>query len=179
VTTCRPTAPCLAEYGEGFPAFVARRLSQEERSYVASFGELEWCVGAVSIGVDLPTSTGRLDLLDGDTLARATVTLQPGLRYVRADWPVHELLQRFLAESVPDSYELPQVETWLEVRGARGDVAIHSVDAATWAFRRSLQRGVSLEQSCLCAQSIEGGFDSGGAFAAAIAAGLVTGISIP
>jgi Putative DNA-binding domain len=174
-----PSAPCLAEYGDRFPAFVARHVGHPAESYVQPFGELEWHVGAVSIAVDVPAAASLSAPVDGDTLASATVSLQPGLRYFHARWPVHDLLRRFLTDSAPAVYELHPSETWMEIRGARGDFDINALDPATWTFRRELQGGLSLERACLCALAIDDAFDPGAAFATLRTTRLLTSLGIP
>jgi hypothetical protein len=173
-----PTAPCLAEYGEEFPAFVASGLGPES-AYVRPFGELEWHVGAVSIAVDAPPYPPQSLPGDPDGLADATVALQPGLRFLRAEWPVHDLMKRFLTDSAPDSYELPLVSTWIEVRGARGEFEINALDAGTWNFRVELQQGSSLDMAATRALAIDERFDPGQALVTLTTRRLLTDLRFP
>ncbi len=172
-----PAAPCLADYGEGFPPFVARQVGDAADGYIATFGELEWHVGAVSIAVDVPVAPIALEALDGDALASSVAIVQPGVRYVRSGWPVHDLLERFLTDSVPDSYALVPADTWIEVRGARGRFEIHALDDVTWTFRRALQAGLTIEQAYVGALALDDTFDLAAAFRAVIASGLLGGLA--
>src|SRR5262245_65879730 len=45
-----PTTPCIAEFGDTFPDFLAARLTHLD--YIRDFGRLEWCVGKAAIAVD-------------------------------------------------------------------------------------------------------------------------------
>jgi Putative DNA-binding domain len=173
-----PCAPCLTEYGDGFPAFVARHLGHAARSYIQPFGELEWHVGSVSIAVDVPVAVVPYPV-EADALASGTATLQPGVRYLRAEWPVHDLLRHFLANSAPAVYELHRSDIWIEVRGARGEFVINTLDAATWTFRHELRRGGSLEDACLGALATDDQFDPGAAVAALLRDRLLASLSLP
>ncbi len=170
-----PTAPCLAEYGAGFPAFVTCRLGQPPDSCITPFGVLEWHVGLASIAIDVPVDLGRLATLGGDEAPDLTVALQPGLFYLRTDWPVHDLFERFITDSAPASYPMSPARTWLEVRGARGEFRIQALDAPTWSFRQALQQGLTLDAAYLAAAEEEGAFDVAAAFAAMTGTGLIVG----
>jgi hypothetical protein len=129
---------------------------------------------AVSIAVDGPPYRAELLPRDADVLAQATVPMQPGLRYVRADWPVDDLMRCFLRDSAPATYALPLRSTWVEVHGARGDFEINTLDPATWSFRAELQRGASLEAAATRALAVDDAFDPGQAFVALVSRHLVT-----
>lgn len=168
-----PATPCLAEYGEGFPALVADHLGRSDTAYVRPFGELEWHVGAASIEVEHPAMAPTALPRDGETLAGATVRLQPGLRYLHSEWPVHDLMRRFLTDTAPPVYELHRTPVWIEVRGARGRVDIQALDRAAWTFRAELQRGRTLEDAASLALAIDHTFDAGEALLALVAGGAV------
>lgn len=170
-----PTAPCLAEYGAGFPAFATHVLGQPPDSYVTPFGVLEWHVGLASIAIDRPVDLGSLARLADAEVPNLTVSLQPGLFYLRTDWPVHDLFERFITDSAPASYAMSPAQTWLEVRGARGEFRIQALDAPTWSFRWALQQGLTLGASYRSAVEQDGAFDVAPAFASLAAAGLIVG----
>ena len=50
-----PLAPCIAEYGQDFPGFMASLAGAESVPYLADFSNLEWHVGRVSIEIDEPS----------------------------------------------------------------------------------------------------------------------------
>jgi hypothetical protein len=176
VRTHPPIAPCLAEYGAGFPAFATTALGEPPDSYVLPFGVLEWHVGLASIATDRPVDLAGLGSLSDDEVASVTMTLQPGLFYLRADWAVHDLFDRFITDSAPDSYAISPAATRLEVRGARGAFRIQSLDASTWTFRQALQRGVTLEAAYGAAADWQGDFDASAALATMAATGLIVGL---
>jgi hypothetical protein len=172
-----PTAPCMAEYGQSFPAFLAHRLDPD-LAYVRPFGELEWHVGAVSIAVDAPSCSPELLPIDADALTDASVAMQPGVRYLVTEWPVDDLMKRYLTETAPETYTLPLRSTWLEVRGARDHFEISALDPPTWHFRVELQRGASLAVAALRALAIDDAFDPGRALVTLLNGHLVTGLHL-
>ncbi len=62
-----PTRPCIAEYGEDFPAFLAAERGAAELPYLRSFAELEWHLSRLSLAVTLPA----LSQADLSSLGRA------------------------------------------------------------------------------------------------------------
>src|SRR4051812_44830759 len=131
-----PRAPCIAEYADAFPRFVAERSGAASAGYVAAFGELEWHLGQVSISIDAPAVTvEQLSQYDTDTILDSTLTLQPGLRYLGAAWPVDDLMKLYLTETAPHEYPLEPADVCLEIRGTRGWFDMNRLDAAEFAFR--------------------------------------------
>jgi hypothetical protein len=170
-----PAAPCIAEYGAGFPAFVARRVA--ELPYLEAFAALEWEVGRVSIAVDRE----RLDWSEvtsrgADALLDAHLALQPGLAYLRFHWRVDELLTAYLGGSPPERFVLSTEDSPLEVRGARGAVSVERLDVATYEFRRALASGSSIGESAALALDCDASFDAGRALRVLVEAGLATAL---
>ena len=95
-----PARPCLAEYGEAFPAFLGTWPGAAHLPYLAQFAAIDWHLGRLAIATD-----------------DAPVTL-------RLDWPLDELMTFFLSGQAPEAYELHAESVWLEVRGARGEVSL-------------------------------------------------------
>ncbi len=174
-----PRTPSLSEFGQPFPAYLAKRLGSATLDYLPAFGELEWHVGTVSIAVDVPPLT--IESIAAATAGDdATLALQPGVRYVHAAWPIHELMRFFLTESAPDRYEMRREDAWIEVRGARGAFDIQSLGQAAWRFRRELQAGKSIGRAAAIAADVDAAFAAGDALGQVIAAGLVAAVhSVP
>jgi hypothetical protein len=104
-----PTRPCLAEYGEGFPAFLALHVGAYDIPYLSQFAELEWHVGRLSLAVDAPAITlENLSSLNAMALPDATLALQAGLHYLSCDWALDELISLYLADKPPDTFALQQ-----------------------------------------------------------------------
>jgi hypothetical protein len=172
-----PRRPCIAEYGEEFPAFLARHHRLTTSPYVQSFAELEWAVAYVSLAIDRPAlSWSPLAGMDPQALLASKVLLQPGIRYQRSDWPIDELMTMYLSDSAPDGYALQSSSRCLEVRGARGELRIDPLDPASFAFRQALRHGQPLGDAAEVALDCDPAFDAGQALAALMAAEMVVGI---
>src|SRR5262249_51220253 len=115
-----PAAPCLAEYGKDFPAYLMERAG-DTVPYVGPFGALEWLVGEVTLAVDRAAlRIDALSAIDPDALPDVVLRLQDGLRFLEAAWPVDDLMMLYLAEHQPDRHVLVPEAVRLQVRGARG-----------------------------------------------------------
>jgi hypothetical protein len=172
-----PSAPCIAEYGEGFPAFIAGRAQARRIPWLRWVGEVEWWLGRVSLALEhAPLSIESLATIAPERLADCALTLQSGLHYLAAPWPVDALLELFLSDNVPESFALDPEDVFLEVRGARGAFSMTRLDAATFVFRRSLAQGSSVGGAAEQALDADPGFDAGHGLVQMIAAGLATAV---
>jgi hypothetical protein len=171
-----PTAPCVAEYGSGFPAFVASRLGPE-LPYLEAFATLEWEVGRASVAVAYePLEWTAIVARGADALLEARLTLQPGLAYPRFGWRVDELLTAYLGGSPPEQFVLSMEDSPLEVRGARGSVSVELLDDAAHVFRVALASGNSIAESAALALARDSSFDAGRALRAVVQTGLVSAL---
>ena len=172
-----PQAPCIAEFGAGFPDFLSRCPQSVRAPCAAKFAKLEWYIGKVAIAVSgMPITFEELSGIDADALSDTLLELQPGLHYLSAFWPVDELMKLYLSENVPDRFELSPAEVHIEVRGARGEFQLSRLEPAEVAFRKAVSEGCSIENAAGAALEVSSGFDPGSALVALIATGLVTGI---
>jgi hypothetical protein len=172
-----PQAPCIAEYGLGFPEFLSRLPGVERTPYISDFARLEWYLGKVAIAVDEePVGRQEFSAIDPDDLPDMRLTLQSGLFYLDASWPVDELMKFHLSEAVPDRFEITPDGVRMEVRGARGEFYFNRLEDAPYAFRKSVRNGCSIGDAAECALGINARFDPGEALASLIAEGLVTAV---
>ena len=114
-----PQSPCIAEYGERFPQFLAECPGAERVPYLGHFAELEWHVGRASIAAD-PAWIG----------------------YVEAAWPVDELLKLYLTDRAPERLQFEPEHVWLEVRGARGEFSIQRTELEELRMRSTLWKSL-------------------------------------
>ena len=99
-----PTAPCIAEYAQGFPAFIAAMPGAAALQYLYDFAELDWHQGRIAIAVD--------------------AAAPDAVHYLYSPWPIDRLMAKFLNPDTPDEPFEPE-DIWLEVRGSRGAFAFH------------------------------------------------------
>ncbi len=172
-----PREPCIAEYGGSFPAYLASGPGVQRIPWVRWVGELEWLLGRAALEVEhAPLAVETLTRLDAGAIADCTLTLQPGLSYLAAPWPVDELVTLFLSDAAPQSFALDAEEIRLEIRGARGAFSINRLDNAAFAFRKALLAGLSVGGAAEQALDADPGFDAGSALLQLVAAGLATAI---
>lgn len=157
-----PTRPCIVEYGEEFPAFLAAQPGAAAMPYLRQFIELEWHVSRLSLAVDMPAlPMASLSTVDATTLADARLALQPGVHYFHADWALDELMSLHLADNAPDQFPLHPGDVWLELRGARGELRMNRLGHAPFAFRAALAASETLGNAAVSALEIDEAFDAG------------------
>jgi hypothetical protein len=175
-----PMTPCIAEYGQDFPEFLSARDRTSTLPCLQGFSELEWHVGQVSVAIDdAPLAIAALSLLDATGLPDVTLRLQPGLRYLAPAWPVDELMRMFLSNCAPDSFALHGEQTWLELRGARGEFRFTRLEPAEFSFRRAIAGGATVAVAAETAFQANDAFDLTAAFSRMFADDLVTGVAAP
>ena len=173
-----PQAPCIAEYGERFPSFLSTCAGTDRVPYLHRFAQLEWHLGHVAVAVERPPLRGEdFSRLDLDHLLAATITLQPGVRYLDAAWPIDDLMKMYLTDTAPDRWSMERTAVRLEIRGARGAFHINRLEAGEFTFRTSVLGGRSLAEAAELAVESCAGFDPGHALAALISDGLVTAMT--
>lgn len=172
-----PDAPCIAEYGAGFPRFLSECPGAQRVPYLRNFAELEWCLGQVAIAVDEPClAPDALSTIATEVLPDLTLSFQLGVRYLAADWPVDDLIKLYLAKSAPEYLTFEPAAVWLEIRGARGEFSLTRLSPGEFLFRRSIREGNSIGAAVECAMDAETNFDPGTVMASLVTSGLVTGI---
>ena len=174
-----PSRPCIAEYGEGFPEFLSRFPAAERVPYLREFAELELHVGRVSIAVDDPAiGVEALSSIPTDELPDAILTLQTGLCYLQASWPIEELMKLYLTDTAPDALEFEPTDVQIEIRGARGEFRFTRLTRAEFMFRKSILDGRLIGEAAEAALDAEAGFDPGVALAALVTEGLITTVKL-
>lgn len=169
-----PTRPCIAEYGEQFPAFLAKQPGGAAIPYLQQFAEIEWHLSRLSIAIDVPALTlTDPSRMDAAALAAATIALQPGLHYLQADWAIDALISLYLSDSPPDQFVLEPGDVWLELRGARGELRMNRLTQSTFTFRAALAGGSLLGQSAVSGLEVEHTFDADQALIDLFSEGLI------
>jgi hypothetical protein len=175
-----PAAPCIAEYGADYPDFLASRAGAERLPYLRALAELEWHLGQVSIAVDRPPlMIETFASIDASELPDRPLTLQRGLRYCTADWPIDELIQQYLTDAAPERYAFDPAQVHLEIRGARGEFRIERLAEAEFVFRSAVASGLTIGTAAERALDINATFDPGQALLRLISVGLVIAIDKP
>jgi hypothetical protein len=174
-----PTEPCIAEYGGEFPEFLAGCLGSELLC-LRSFAELEWHLGHASIAIDHPAlALDAFAMSQADELIELRLTLQPGVRYVAAAWPIDKLIALYLSEAAPERYAFEAADVHLEICGCRGEFRIERLDPATFTFRNALAQQQTVGNAAEQALERDASFDPGRALTTLVAAKLVVAMINP
>lgn len=174
-----PAKPCIAEYGEGFPEFLATMPETKNLPYIRNFAELEWHLGQIAVATDHPpVKLADLTSFDIDQLPDLRLRCQSGLRYLMADWPVDDLMTLFLSDSAPDSLTLDGEELRLELRGARGAFGFSRLSPDDFVFRNAIADGATVGSAAQAALLVNAAFDLAAAFSRPFSGGLVTAVAV-
>ena len=174
-----PTSPCMAEYGTGFGEFLADGFAANSVPWLQSFMELELMLGEVAICVDHPScSTAALVKLNARELLEVIIELQPGLRYMRASWPVDSVIKLYLTEQAPSTYPMRPEQVHLQICGARGVFRIDRLSPGDFGFRQALALRRTAGQAAEQALEDDREFDVGGGLRSMVAEGLMCGFQL-
>jgi hypothetical protein len=168
-----PTIPCIAEYAENFPDFLARCPGTERVPYLRWFARLEWKLGEVALAIDEPSlHMGELAVFEPAVFPDLVLGLQSGLRFLEAPWAIDDLARLHLTGAAPEKFVLEPEPVWLQIRGARGSIRIDRLEPATFAFRSAVADGLPLGAAAEQALATDPAFDPGLALTSLIADGL-------
>jgi hypothetical protein len=175
-----PAAPCIAEFGTAFPAFLETWPQTAHLTYLPAFADLDWHLGRLAVAVDVaPVDARDLTRLDPARLADMAVTLQAGTHYVDAPWAIDALFTMYLTDTSPESWTLSHEEVRLEVRGARGTFRFSRLSTPDYTFRASLAAGLMLGEAAAHALERDGAFDPGAALMRLAEEGLMAAVGRP
>jgi hypothetical protein len=165
-----PCQPVLAEYGAGFPAFVAGHDAARDLPYLADVARLDW---ALNLAFHAPAG-GRLvaaDLaaLPADQLPSLRLSLAPGTVLVCSTYPLDRIWAASQPEAAADPVDLAAGGVRLLVLRRPDDAAFVSLSAAEAAFVAGLGERLTLEEA---AGRAAPGFDLSAGFARLLGLGV-------
>jgi len=165
-----PGQPVLAEYGAGFPAFIAGDDAARDLPYLPDVARLDW---ALNLAFHAP-SGGRVTAADlaaipADQLPSLRLALAPGAALISSSYA----LDRIWAASQPDAPASGTVDpdggTHLLILRRPDDAAFVALSAAEAGFVAGLAGGLSLEEA---AGRVDSGFDLSASFARLLGLGV-------
>ena len=165
-----PTQPVLAEYGAGFPAFIAGHDAARDLPYLGDVARLDW---ALNLAFHAPPG-GRLAAADlaalpADRLPSLRLSLAPGAVLVCSPYPLDRIWAASQPEAAADPVDLAAGGVRLLVLRRPDDAAFVSLSAAEAAFVAGLSEGLTLEEA---AGRVEPGFDLSAGFARLLGLGV-------
>lgn len=180
-TRAHPQAgPVLDEYGDDFPAWLARFAPALDLPYLAPVARLDLAWGEAHRAADAPVLEARL--LAGVQSARmfaARAVLHPSVRLFDFDWtaPSVWLANRpeLQTEAEPVWDRQPEA---LAIFRPSWTVEARRLSPAEWRLLDGCRRGSSLGQAALLAMGREPGLDLARLFSGLVQAGLFTRLEL-
>jgi hypothetical protein len=151
-----PSRPCLAEYGESFPDFLASFPACSNLVYLADVARLEWAI-TQSLHAEEPRPLDRSALVSPDLV----LSLHPASQLVASQWPIDRIWQANQPDGDTDAViDLDTGGVRLQVY-RRGDrVVIRGVEESTYVFLDVLARGARLIDAVEAARRVSPMFDA-------------------
>src|SRR5262249_54074563 len=156
-----PSGPCLFEYGNSFPTFLADFEPCKHLPYLPDVARLEWALNCATHAEESSALDGSALLrLPTEDLPRLTLRLQPSLALLSSPWPIDQIWH--VNQPGADSNALVDLASggvYLEVRQSEDDSVFRALDPATHAFRDALSGGACLAEAADIAFEMDGVFD--------------------
>lgn len=152
----RPKSPVLAEWGEGFAAFLERFPPLAAHPYLGDVARIEYARGRAFHAADVaPVDPARLAAADPD---RVRLILHPSVTLLPLAYPAVSIWARNQpgGEAVALA---PRPETALILRDATCQVPVHAVGPGDAALLRAILSGKGLSAAALEARTVEPGHD--------------------
>ncbi len=175
-----PQRACLAEYGAGFADFLAEFPPCRALVYLPDVARLEWLMNRAAHAADaaplLPSSLAGVGAGDAP---RLVFRLDPSLGFLASPWPVDRIwrLNRPGARG-DETVDLAAGGVRLEVGRHGPDVVFRALDAATFAFRKAIAGGATLDAATAMAFAADARFDLGVAVADLFRDGAVVAFTL-
>jgi hypothetical protein len=139
----------LGSYGSELATLLEIYYRDTAFGYLADVARLEWACAAVETAAEgAPLDISRLAGLDANDCARLRLTLRAPVRLVASRFPIFSIWAAHQADEVETVPLARGAEHVLVTRDA-GGVRLYRLDAATFAFVRSLADGDSLEDAAI------------------------------
>ena len=176
-----PTGPCLFEYGDSFPDFLAAFPPCRDLAYLPDVARLEWAMNAALHAPDVDAmDPACLAHIAAEDTPRLTFAVDPSVSYLESPWPVEQIWRANQDEdSAPsDPIDLASGGVRLEVRRAGDVVSMSPLAAADYALRTALARGGTLEDATAAALGVDPHFDLTAALHALLGERIFTGFAV-
>ena len=174
-----PAGPCLFEYGDSFPDFLAAFPPCRDLAYLPDVARLEWAMSAALHAPDVDAmDPASLADVAAEEMPRLTFAVDPSESYLESPWPVERIWRANQDGAPGDPVDLASGGVRLEVRRA-GDVAtVRALAAADYALRTALARGGTLEDAAAAALGADSHFDLTAALRALLDERIFTGFAV-
>ena len=165
-----PQQPVLAEYGAGFPAYVAGYGPAAALPYLADVARLDW---ALNLAFHSPVSA-RLAAEDlagmaPDRLLGLRLALAAGSTLLQSPYPIDRIWHAAQPGGTTETVALEEGPASVIVLRRTDDAAFASLGPAEMAFAHVLDRGGTLEDGAEAGFAVDSAFDLTTTFARLLA----------
>lgn len=169
-----PESPCLSEYGDIFPDFLATHAPAAGLAYLADVARLEWAINESYYAIDAPVlapADVRAALADG--IDRLGLKAHPSLRVVVSPFPVDRIWAVNQDGVDPDDAAVDLASGGVRLAIARPESGprFQVLSPGGLAFLRAATEGASLARAVQAGEAAAPGFDAAATLAALTAAG--------
>ena len=174
-----PTGPCLFEYGDSFPDFLAAFPPCRDLAYLPDVARLEWAMSAALHAPDVDAiDPACLADVAAEDLPRLTFAVDPSVSFLASPWPVDRIWRANQDGASSDPLDLASGGVRLEVRRAGTVATMRALAAADCALRTALARGGTLEDAAAAALGVDPHFDLTAALHALLGERIFTGFAV-
>lgn len=173
-----PGRPCLSEYGQDFPDFLASFAPCRDLVYLADVARLEWLIVRAVLAADAdPLQPASLRGVAPDDAPRLMFHLQPSHAYLSSPWPI-DRIWRANQPGIDMEVDIESAGVLIEVRRHGGDAEMRILPAGDFAFRAALAAGQALALAAEAASAADDKFDATTALARLFNDGAVAAFKI-
>lgn len=176
-----PEAPCLFEYGQHFPAFLATFPPCRHLAYLADVARLEWALNAgLHAEVAATLDPAALGAVAAHEVAQVVLTFDPSLTLLTSPWPI-DAIWRAHQEEAGDEAEPVDLEAGgvcLEIRRWEDAVGFRCLDPTVGRFRTLLAEGQTLGSAAATTLASDPTFDCTAALHELLTDGILVGFTI-
>lgn len=155
-----PVQPVLAEYGAGFPGFVATWAAADSLPYLADMARLDWALNIAFHNPRGPALTAaELTALPPERLATSSLLLAPGAAVIRSRYPI-DLIWAASQPGAPDGkVDLERRPACLLVMRRTDDAGFMVLSEGEAVFVEGVGEGLTLEAAAGAAFAADGVFE--------------------
>jgi len=159
-----PRNPVLAQYGAGFPTFLAALPDLGGHNYLPDVAAFEWALNVAYHAPDVALLRPE-NLPDPDAVGRMAFTLHPSAQRLSTPFPISEIWQVHQPDAAPvDRIVLTGGGERLLIWRQEIDVCWRKLEAGEDQFLAHLAAGDPLGIAALAAGAADDGFDFAGSF---------------
>lgn len=176
-----PGEPCLARYGETFPAFLGAFPPCRDLPYLRDVAALEWAIIRVKTALSpSPLSARSLAMVPAAAAGSVRFTFAGTIALIESDWPIDRIWVANQPGADPDTtIDLDAGGVSLAVQRRDRDVVFQPLSSALYAFRAALLAGKAIDAATQAALAADPFFDLALALRHMLGEGIVTGLKFP